>query len=69
MKFVNGGNVKTMHERTYIRYVNKKNKITLRKVLYIPVFERSSMFIDNLSEDKYKTVLYKYNNKKLHFSL
>ena len=64
IKFANGGNVIATHIGTYVGFVNK-NKITLKNVLYIPVFKRSLISIDNLSEDRYKTVFYKYKNKNL----
>ena len=64
IEFANGGNVIATHIGTYVGFVNK-NKTTLKNVLYISVFKRSSMSIDNLSENRYKMVFYRYNNKNL----
>jgi len=66
IEFTNGGNVKATYEGTYIGHINK-NKIALRNVLYISIFKRSLMSINNLSEVRYKRVLYRYNNKKISF--
>jgi len=60
--FANGENVKSKFIGTYKGYIND-NKINLKNVLYIPVFKRNLISIDCLSDQYFKTIFQKINNK------
>jgi len=60
--FANGEYVKCRGIGTYIGYIND-NKITLKNVLYVPSFKKNLLSVDCLSEQGYKTVFCKRDNK------
>jgi len=60
--FANGENVKSKFIGTYKGYIND-NKINLKNVLYVPVFKRNLISIDCLSDQYFKTIFQKINNK------
>jgi len=60
--FANGESVKSKFIGTYNGYIND-NKITLKNVLFVPVFKKNLISIDCLSDQNYKTVFQKINNK------
>eukprot|EP00833_Pecoramyces_ruminatium_P010547 jgi/Orpsp1_1/1184579/evm.model.c7180000090085.1 len=60
--FPNGGYVRSKNIGDYIGYVNN-NKIVLKDVLYIPVFKKSLLSVDCLSDRYYKTVFHRTKNK------
>ena len=60
--FANGESVKSKYIGTYKGYIND-NKINLKNVLYVPVFKKNLISIDCLSDQYYKTIFQKLNNK------
>jgi len=53
--FPDGGSVWSLYKGDYIGYINNYN-ITLKNVLYVPVFKRNLISIDGLCDQHYKTV-------------
>ena len=64
IQFADGDTVDATYIGSYIGYINN-NETKLKNVLYIPEFKRSLLSIDNLSDEGYKTLFYRNNNKNL----
>jgi len=62
IKFADGNCVITNKIGTYNGYIND-NKIKLTKVLYVPSFQKNLISIDGLSDQHFKTVFYRKDNK------
>ena len=52
--FADGSFVESKYIGTFIGYINEKNKIKFKVVLYIPEFKKSLLSIENLCISNYK---------------